>query len=219
MASIIIQAAKYILMFLFLGYVFGAFYVFRYGKKIEKQKHIYVVQKVLLYAIHAIGFVCLYLKEKNVELIGFYLMQVALISMIFLFYHFMYKKCSILLLNNMCMLMAIGMIALTRLSFEKAFRQFVFMAIGTVVMLIIPLFLQKGSVFRNFSALYFVTGVTLLAVVVVLGATSYGAKLTISIAGISFQPSEFVKIIFVFFIVFLQSACQFVHANFSVQGQ
>lgn len=200
MASIVIQAAKYIILFLFLGYVFGAFYVFRYGKQTEKQKNFYVAQKVFLYAIHGLGFLCLYLQDNNMELVGFYLMQVVLISVIFMFYHFMYKRCSVLLINNMCMLLVIGMIMLTRLSFDKAFRQFVFIAIGSAVMLIIPLFLQKGSLFRKFSALYFVVGVALLAVVVAIGATSYGAKLTISIGSFSFQPSEFVKIIFVFFI-------------------
>ena len=200
MASIIIQTFKYMIMFLFLGYVFEAFSVFRYGKQVEKQKKIYRMQKVLLFAIHGLGFLCLYLKNPNVELIGFYFMQVVLFAAIFMFYHYMYKRCSVLLLNNMVMLLAISMIVLTRISFDKAFRQFIFLAAGSVVMLIIPLFLQKGSIFRNFHALYFVVGVALLAVVVVMGATSYGAKLTISIAGISFQPSEFVKIIFVFFI-------------------
>lgn len=200
MASIVIQATKYIILFLFLGYVFGAFYVFRYGKQPEKQKSIYAMQKVFLFAIHGLGFLCLYLQDNNMELVGFYLMQVVLLSIIFMFYHFMYKRCSVLLINNMCMLLVIGMIMLTRISFDKAFRQFVFIAIGSVIMLIIPLLLQKGSLFRKFSALYFVVGVALLAVVVAIGATSYGAKLTISIGSFSFQPSEFVKIIFVFFI-------------------
>lgn len=200
MASILIQACKYVIMFLFLIYVFEAFSVFRYGKQAEKQKHIYAMQKSLLFGIHGLGFFCLYLKNPNIELVGFYLMQVVLFATIFIFYHYMYKRCSVLLLNNMVMLLAISMIMLTRISFDKAFRQFIFLAAGSVVMLIIPLFLQKGSIFRKFSALYFVVGVALLAVVVVMGATSYGAKLTISIAGISFQPSEFVKIIFVFFV-------------------
>ena len=200
MTSIIIQALKYIIMFLFLGYVFGAFYVFRYGKQPDKQKSIYVMQKIFLFLIHGLGFWCLYLKDGSTELVGFYLMQVVLISVIFMFYHFMYKRCSVLLINNMCMFLVIGMIMLTRISFDKAFRQFVFIAIGSVLMLVIPLFLQKGSMFRKFSVLYFISGVALLAAVVAIGATSYGAKLTIEIAGFSFQPSEFVKIVFVFFV-------------------
>ena len=123
---------------------------------------------------------------------------------LFMMVTMIYEKCNRLLLNNMCMLLAISLITITRISFDKAFRQFVFLAAGSIVMLIIPLFLQKGSVFRNFSVLYFVTGTALLAAVVVMGATSYGAKLSISIAGISVQPSEFVKIIFVFFVAILE---------------
>ncbi len=200
MASILIQAIKYIIMFLFLGYVYTAFSVFRYGKQVEKQKGQYVIQKMLLFSIHALGFLCLYLKDNNIQLVGFYVMQVVLFTVIFVFYHYMYKRCSVLLVNNMCMLLVISMIILTRISFDKAFRQFVFLAIGSIVMLIIPLFLEKGSRFRNLAIAYFIIGVALLGIVVVIGATSYGAKLTISIAGISFQPSEFVKIIYVFFI-------------------
>ena len=200
MVSIGIQAIKYVILFLFLMYIVSAMVVFRYGKQTEKQKNIFFLQKVLLFGVHGLGFLCLHLKEPSQELIGFYLMQVVLFCVVFMFYHFLYKKCSVLLLNNMCMLTAISMIILTRISFEKAFRQFIFLAIGCVGMLIIPLFLQKGSLFRRFSAVYFVVGVALLAYVVVMGSISYGAKLNITIAGIAFQPSEFVKIIFVFFI-------------------
>ena len=38
-----------------------------------------------------------------------------------------------------------------------------------------------------------------LAAVLILGSLSYGAKLAITIHGVTFQPSELVKILFVFF--------------------
>ena len=40
----------------------------------------------------------------------------------------------------------------------------------------------------------------LLALVVVIGSVSYGAKLGFQVAGINVQPSELVKIVFVFFV-------------------
>ena len=49
MVSITIQALKYIIMFLFLGYVFSAFSVFSYGKQIETQKSIYATQKLMMF--------------------------------------------------------------------------------------------------------------------------------------------------------------------------
>lgn len=200
MTSIFIQASKYIIMFLFLIYIFGAFYCFRYKNKPEEQKIFFIVQKILLYAIHGLGFFCLYLQNPEIKIVGFYLMQTVLISMLFLLFRIIYKKSNVLLLNNMCMFLVISFTELTRINFDKAFRQFIFLGLGMVIMLVIPLFLQKGSVFRNFSAVYFVLGILLLALVVVIGSTDYGAKLVLSIGSISFQPSEFVKLIFVFFI-------------------
>lgn len=200
MASIVIQALKYVILLMIVLYTFSAFYVFRLEEQPEKQKKIYVSQKFLLFGIHGLGFLCLFLKNPGIELAGFYLMQLLLFALVFGFYQLFYKRCSIQLLNHMFFLLAIGMIVLTRLSFEAAFRQFVFLAIGSVLMLIIPVFLQKGSLFRRFSAIYFIVGVALLAYVLIMAATSYGAKLTISFYGISFQPSEFVKIIYVFFL-------------------
>ena len=200
MASVFIEGIKYIILFLFAIYVLTAFYILRYDREPAKQMGFNIVQKILLLTIHGFGFFCLYIKNESVEIIGFYLLQVLLFVLVFLFYHLFYKKCSVLLLNNMCMLVAISMIVLTRLSFEKAYRQFIFLAVGVVAMLIIPLLLQKGSLFRRFSIGYFVVGAALLAYVTFMGSTSYGAKLTIDIAGFSFQPSEFVKIIYVFFI-------------------
>lgn len=200
MTSIFIQASKYIILFFFLGYILGAFYVFRDKKDKSEHKTIYIVQKIFLYTIHGLGMLCLYLQNPKEKIIGFYFMQVVLISMIFLLFRLIYKNCNTLLLNNMCMLMVMCFTLLTRISFDKAFRQFLFMAAGVVLMLIIPLFLQKGSVFRRFSLLYFVVGTLLLGLVVLIGATDYGAKLVLSIGSFSFQPSEFVKIIFVFFV-------------------
>ena len=200
MTSIVVQGSKYLMMFMFLIYVFECFHVFRSGKEEQGQKSSYRLQKVMLYGIHILGFLCLYIQEQNEKLILFYLIQTVLISGIFLFYHYMYKNPSILLINNMCMFLVIGFIMLTRLSTTYAMRQFIFVAAGGIAMIIIPLFLQKGSRFRKLAPVYFAVGVIALAIVTFKGATSYGAKLTISIAGFSFQPSEFVKIIFVFFI-------------------
>ena len=59
---------------------------------------------------------------------------------------------------------------------------------------------RKWRALRKFAWLYGVAGVLLLSVVLILAETSYGAKLSIALLGVSFQPSEFVKISYVFFI-------------------
>ena len=127
-------------------------------------------------------------------------MQLIVLLAIIVSYHLFYKHASELVLNNMCMLISIGFIILTRISFEQAFRQFIFVCAGFIISLLIPLVLQNMSLFRKLTWVYIVLGVGALAAVAVAGQTSYGAKLSLSIAGISIQPSEFVKILFVLYI-------------------
>ena len=97
-------------------------------------------------------------------------------------------------------IMMIGLIMLTRLNIDRGVRQFEFMLAGFVISAIIPIILQNVSAFRKFTWVYAAVGIVSLAVVAVAGATSYGAKLSIKFGGFSIQPSEFVKILFVFFI-------------------
>lgn len=200
MVHLFVQASKYLLIILFLVYTFACFYVFRKKNGAAEQQSIYRLQRTLMYLIHCDAYIVLYLTTQNMEVLAFYLSQVVVFSVILLVYHVCYKKASELILNNMCMLLVIGMIMLTRLDFDKAVRQFLFLVAGAVVSMIIPVILKRISVFRRLTWAYAAAGILALAVVVVAGTTSYGAKLSLSIAGISIQPSEFVKILFVFFI-------------------
>ena len=200
MIHLIVQASKYLMIGMFLIYTYECFHVFRFEGMEEEQKHIYHVQRTLLFLFHLDAFVVLYLTTKDFQLIGFYLMQLIIITAIFGTYHLFYRHASELVLNNMCMLITIGFVILTRISFEQAFRQFMFVCAGFVVCLIIPLVLQNMSLFRKLSWIYVVIGVGALGVVAVAGQTSYGAKLSLSIGPVTIQPSEFVKILFVLFI-------------------
>ena len=200
MIHLIVQASKYLMIFLFLVYTFECFHVFKFEGEEEEQKHIYHVQRTLLFLFHFDAFLVLYITTKNFQLIGFYLMQVIIIAAIIGTYHLFYKHASELVLNNMCMLLTIGFVILTRISFEKAFRQFIFVCAGFVISLLIPMVLQNMTLFRKLTWVYVIVGVGALGVVAIAGQTSYGAKLSLSIGSLTIQPSEFVKIIFVMFI-------------------
>lgn len=200
MLHLLVQGSKYLMILFFLIYTFECFHVFKFQGNEAEQKRIYHIQRVLLFLIHLDAFIVLYLITKNIQLIGFYLMQLIILLAIISAYHLLYKHASELVLNNMCMLLAISFIILTRISFERAFKQFIFVCAGSFIALLIPMVLQNMSMFRKLTWLYAIIGVGALTVVAVAGQTSYGAKLSLSFAGISIQPSEFVKILFVMFI-------------------
>lgn len=203
MLHLFIQISKYLMIMLFLIYTFDCFFVFRFENHPKKQMSVYHRQRTILYLLHFNAFLVLYMQSRAPKLIAFYFAQVVLISFIFAVYHFCYQSASDLLLNNMCMLLCIGFIMITRISFDKAIRQFAILCVSTVIALLIPLILQKSSNLRKWTWLYAIAGIAALAVVLAAGDVSYGAKLSFSIARVSIQPSEFVKILYVFFLASL----------------
>ena len=50
-----------------------------------------------------------------------------------------------ILVNNMCMLLSISMIILTRLSVSKAMSQYKILAASTLLCFIIPVIVRKGK--------------------------------------------------------------------------
>ena len=110
------------------------------------------------------------------------------------------KQISKPVLNNMCLMLSIGLIILTRLNYTKAVKQFVILVAATVLYIIVPKLIIKFRKLREWSYLYAVLGIILLSVVLVAGSISYGAKLSLTLFGISFQFSEIVKLLYVFFI-------------------
>lgn len=200
MVHLIVQVSKYLMIILFLVYTFFCFHIFKYPDKPKKQKRVYKIQRIYMFLIHLDGFLVLYATTLDTRIIGFYIAQLILFESIYLIYHKYYKDASELVLNNMIMLLTIGMIILTRLSFDKALRQFIFIIAGTVIAFFIPLIMQKTDKLRKFTWIYAGVGIVSLLVVCLGGSYSYGAKLSISIGGFSIQPSEFVKIIYVLFI-------------------
>lgn len=200
MTNLIVEVSKYLMILLFACYTYECFAVFRGSLSEEKKNRIYKRQIFLMYLIHLAAFLVIYTVTDDPRMILFYMAQVILAAVTISCYQLLYERASRLLVNNMCMLLLIGFIMLTRLSVEKAMKQCAIAAASIIVTLIIPVLIRKVKGLRRLTFLYGIIGILGLLAVVLLGATSYGAKISIAIAGISVQPSEFIKIIFVFFV-------------------
>ncbi len=129
-----------------------------------------------------------------------FLAELVLLRILFIIYKYFYGAASDALVNNMCMLLAVGFLILSRLSWDKALRQF-FLAVAAVILTaLIPLFVRKLKFLNKLAYLYAIIGIGGLGLVAVAGSTDYGAKLNISLGPVTIQPSEFIKILFVFFL-------------------
>lgn len=206
MVNVMIETAKYLMILLIMIYTYMNFNYFRYHDD-WKQERICRHQNVIMSLLHFIGFAVLYLKSDDDRVVLLYLAQVVFLLAYIGLYHLFYQMRSGILVNNMCMLLSIGFIMLARLSFDKAVRQFMMIAAAALVTLIIPLLINKIWQLAQIPWVYGILGLMLLVVVWVIGNNSFGAQLSVNVAGVAFQPSEFVKISFVFFVatMFYQS--------------
>ena len=200
MINVIVELSKYVILTLMVVYTFHCFYMVRRQDEDEKNEALRQ-QLVLIFFMDFTAFLVIYLKTDNFQVITFYLEMMAYFAVIQILYRVFYKKASLLLLNNMCMLLSVGFIMLCRLDLETATKQLVIVAAASAAALVIPVMIRKMKFLKNLTWVYAGIGVILLGAVFVLAQTSYGAKLSL----MGFQPSEAIKITFVFFMAALLS--------------
>ena len=161
-------------------------------------------QNQAMFLIHLLAFLVIYLKSQEEFVIGFYLAQVIFFICYIGGFRLLYRNVSKLLLNNTSMLLCIGFIIQTRLSITKgqnlAVKQFLVVVAAAVICMVIPFIIDRVWQLVKIPWIYGIGGLILLAVVWIGGSASYGAQLSLTLGGIAFQPSEFVKITFVFFV-------------------
>lgn len=197
MEQYITEFSKYLIALFMALYTYECFAVFRFRTE-ERRNGIYVRQNILMFLVHFLCYISIILRSGKSEYIFFFaFQQIALFTMIVLF-QMLYPKSNRLLINNMCMLLAIGFVILIRISYDKAVRQFIIVVCSMILSMFVPYLIQRIKNPEKLTWLYAGVGIVSLAAVLVAGAVTNGSKLSFSVAGVSFQPSEFVKIVFVF---------------------
>ena len=124
MVHLITELSKYTMIILFALYTYQCFSALKRSIDKEEQAEKFRSQVVYMYLFHLNAYAVLFLSVRDVKLLKFYLMQVVFFAAVQLCYGIFYKRVSRLVVNNMCMLMCIGFVVLTRLSYEHAMKQF-----------------------------------------------------------------------------------------------
>lgn len=194
---VVIELTKYLMLILV-----GAFTYHSYRASIKKSKRTRDVSirwmTCFLFMLHFAGYFIMYLQVRSNKLLLLYLAEALVLILYIIFYKLIYPGVSEMLLINMLMLLSIGYIILTRLSFDKAVRQFVISAIALGLSLIIPHFMKTFKGIRRYGRIYGIVGVILLVLVNLIGTESYGATSWLTIFGLfTIQPTEFVKLLFI----------------------
>ena len=197
--KIIIQLTKYLFLFMILLYALKD-YTYLARKNEESKSRILRSQIRELFYIPILGFVILFIVQRDVYILILLAGVIVYFAVTLTGYRVLYPKCSLLLINNMLMLICIGLIMIARLSLEQALKQYMIAAAATVIAFIIPVIIRKLKILSRLTWLYAILGIGALMCVLVLARMSGGAKLSITVGGISIQFSELVKITLVFFL-------------------
>lgn len=181
-----------------------AFYTlsgFQMVRKQEEEKRAALWQQAfLLFALLLMGDLILYLNTGNVKVLYFCGAQVILYLGFLILQRVIYPGADRLLNHNLLLFLSVGLLMLARLSFDKAGRQLELAVLAAGLTFLIPWVIRRSGKLRGYYWWYGAAGAGLLTAVLIAGSLSFGAKLAITIHGITFQPSEFVKILFVFFV-------------------
>ncbi|MBO4904303.1 MAG: FtsW/RodA/SpoVE family cell cycle protein [Lachnospiraceae bacterium] len=204
MERIIIEISRYLMIICMSVYTIQCFAVFRFGNEYDR-KGIYLRQNFFMVFIHFLGFLSLYAQKGDIRYLRAYLIQQIGILAILAAYRLIYPRANTLIINNMCMLITIGLLILTRISYNKAMRQFYIVLGSAAVTLIVPFIISRIRFFEKFKWAYVIVGIGSLMAVLAFSTVINGSKLNIHIASYTFQPSEYVKIIFVFAIASILS--------------
>lgn len=121
-----------------------------------------------------------------------------------MFFPLVYKKSCPLMLNIVLFLISIGLIFLYRINPDLAKAQSIHALLGFVIILALPLLFRFIPMLDKLTWVYFGCGLFLVLLPTFLNnASSYGGNNWVELGPITFQPSEFVKFFYVFYLASL----------------
>ena len=206
MILFLIEIGKYLNIILLAFYTLLSFFAMK-RRDDDGRNGLFYLLEAHVYILFTSGMACLalshYDKGDNEMVSGTIGIWVAQLLLMFVFarvmYHF-YPELNRLILVQTLFMMSVGFVVQFRISPSKSWRQLVIITVSLVFSAFIPMIVHRLKLIKKFWYVTGILGAGALIAVFALGAITNGAKLSIKIFGLVFQPSEFVKILFAFFI-------------------
>ena len=142
------EFSRYVIALLLVLYTYESFAVFRYREE-ERRKGIYFRQILLMFGFHLSSFLVICFETGDLIYLCFYAFQQIILYASVVLFKMLYPRTNRLAANNMCMLLSIGFVILTRLDLNKAVKQFIIVTGSLVIALIIPYFVHKFKFLKN----------------------------------------------------------------------
>lgn len=198
LSKYITELSRYLIPALMAVYVLCGFACL--WDRVGQKTSVCLFQSALMFLLQLILFADLALVSRELEYVFFYVFVQVFLLAAAVMVPVIYGQADRLLLNGMCMMLGTGLCIVSRISFNKAVRQYIIALLSLAASLCIPWLLSRIRFLKKLTWVYGLLGIGLLGAVLIRSETTYGAELSFTIGGMTFQPSEFVKLLFVFFL-------------------
>lgn len=164
----------------------------------------FFLQKIFIILFHITAFIILSFnkitKNINTEAILFFIISIFILITILLLCNFTNKNSCQTMWNGILFLVSISFVMLYRLNPFLAFKQSLWVLIGFFISIILIFILNIMPKLELLKYLYLLLGLILLVSTLTFGNKKGGAINWLTINGFTFQPSEPVKILFIFYL-------------------
>ncbi|MEA4815659.1 MAG: FtsW/RodA/SpoVE family cell cycle protein [Lachnospiraceae bacterium] len=206
MFDLVIYISRYLFIFYIGLFIFeSAIFIVKRKSDESSLKVAMSVQRLVIVFMHLTAFLILSYVPGEFKF-DIYTLIMAAASLIFLLIanHFalkIYAGSRVLLWNSVFFLLDVGIITLYRLTPKLAIKQLLWMIVGFIIMILIPYVLRFIKKIYNYEYFFIAFALILICLTLYKGEASGGSLNWLSIAGvISFQPSEIVKFLFIFYL-------------------
>ena len=165
----------------------------------ESRRTFEVLQRLCMAVFTINSFLTMAIIGENEDLFIFGILLTIIVIWTAILYRILYKSANMLMINNILMMFSIGIVMISRINHVKAQKQILIALAGILFLLLFPLVRSHLDSLRKGTYIYGMLGIAALGAVLLLGSITNGSKLSFGIAGLTFQPSEFVKILFILF--------------------
>lgn len=205
--------ARYLYPVILIAFAALGFYLYLAKPSASTCKDFYVYQVVIIILFNLLSFFLMFMKMwdtamqggtrfdmNKIRVIGAY--AILMVGMYILLCT-LHRHTNRLLWNCVFMLLSVSFVVLFRLDTEEAMRQVMWIAVGFLASNIVLLFFRGRWIWKIPATVFLVISVGLILLPFVFPSSANGSLNWVAIGPVSFQPSEFVKLTFAFFLAVL----------------
>ncbi|MCF0135802.1 MAG: FtsW/RodA/SpoVE family cell cycle protein [Lachnospiraceae bacterium] len=205
--------ARYLYPVILFAFTAMGFYLYLVKPSASTCRDFYVYQLVIIVLFNLLSLFLIlakmietgrntgeWLDMERIRIVGIYLAEMILMYVLLCTVH---RNTNRLLWNCVYMLLSVSFILLYRLNIEEAGKQVMWIAIGFTAANMVLLIFRGRWIWKIPSWFFLGISLGLILLPFIFPSEANGALNWVSVKGISFQPSEFVKLTFAFFLAVL----------------